>query len=338
MKKEIENTETTKFFEVASKLSGFNNLPKEAQEFFSNILDFKSVTFPIEITDQLLGRKLLESTQFFDVLKYFDNATFEMKYQSDNFVPYFTELSKLYSRKLTNLSIVIHSSEFRQADINFLNMEKTPFSVKIPPVNFIYKYAFNECHYLTHVTIPSSVTSIGSHAFAHCKKIEQLTIPSSVTSIFEWAFSDCRSLKRLDLPSTLIVVSQYAFSGCTGLKQIIIPSSLTHLSNELFSFCTAFTKITIPPSITKIGDGTFSHCSSLIEISIPSSVISIGDNAFDGCYDLPRITIPSSVKKIGKNAFHDCFKLVEISIPSSLKNPFFRNHVGLKKTTKVKKY
>ena len=45
-----------------------------------------------------------------------------------------------------------------------------------------------DCTSLTNVTIPNSVTSIGSYAFVFCTSLTSVTIPNSVTSIGEAAF------------------------------------------------------------------------------------------------------------------------------------------------------
>ena len=47
---------------------------------------------------------------------------------------------------------------------------------------------FSNCTGLTSVTIPNSVTSIGSNAFYGCTSLTSVTIPNSVTSIGESAF------------------------------------------------------------------------------------------------------------------------------------------------------
>ncbi|MBQ6267078.1 MAG: leucine-rich repeat domain-containing protein, partial [Clostridia bacterium] len=43
--------------------------------------------------------------------------------------------------------------------------------------------AFAECQYLTSVTLPDTLTAIGSYAFSYCSALKSLTIPSSVLSI-----------------------------------------------------------------------------------------------------------------------------------------------------------
>ena len=58
----------------------------------------------------------------------------------------------------------------------------------------INDYAFYDCSSLASVTIPDSVTSIGSSAFYNCSGLTSVTIPDSVTSIGDYAFTGCNSL------------------------------------------------------------------------------------------------------------------------------------------------
>ena len=60
--------------------------------------------------------------------------------------------------------------------------------------------AFADCRGLTSVTIPDSVTSIGSCAFAYCRGLTSVTIPNSVTSIGDGAFADCDGLQSIIIP------------------------------------------------------------------------------------------------------------------------------------------
>ena len=95
--------------------------------------------------------------------------------------------------------------------------------------------AFDGCIGLTSVTIPSSVTSIGS-AFSGCTGLTSVTIPSSVTSL------------------------DGAFSGCTGLTSVTILSSATPTINSFIEcICTLrvptdmpANNITVPSTVTVV--------------------------------------------------------------------------------------
>ena len=91
----------------------------------------------------------------------------------------------------------------------------------------IYKYMFyNRSSSLTNVTIPNSVTSIGSSAFQNCSSLTNVTIPDSVTSIGYEAFRNCSSLTSVTIPDSVTNIGDYAFANCTHLKQLILlPSS-----------------------------------------------------------------------------------------------------------------
>ena len=52
------------------------------------------------------------------------------------------------------------------------------------------------------MTIPNSVTSIGSYAFKDCTSLTSVTIPDSVTSIGYYAFYDCTSLTSVTFENT----------------------------------------------------------------------------------------------------------------------------------------
>lgn len=60
-------------------------------------------------------------------------------------------------------------------------------------------FAFAECSSLTSVTIPDSVTSIGTSTFEYCRNLTSVTIPDSVESIGEQAFSYCRGLTSVTI-------------------------------------------------------------------------------------------------------------------------------------------
>ena len=101
-------------------------------------------------------------------------------------------------------------------------------------------YAFSGCSGLTSLTIPSSVTEIGSYAFEDCSGLTSLIIPSSVTSIGYYAFSGCSGLTSLTIPSSVTSIDDNAFSGCSGLTSIYVyPEKVPILGTGVFSGCDA---------------------------------------------------------------------------------------------------
>ncbi len=204
-------------------------------------------------------------------------------------------------------------------------------------------YAFFACSSITSISIPSSVTSIGTYAMSGCS-ITSIVIPSSVTSIGEYALR-CNGLRTLELPTCSSIRNIYdasgyyeipfeniticdgassipnnMFSGCKNLISVTIPETVTSIGEGAFSGCSSLTSITIPETVTSIGEGAFSGCSSLKSVVMPSSITRITNYMLSGCSSLEEIVIPSSVKTIGSYAFNYCSSLKTINIPSVVTN------------------
>jgi Flp pilus assembly protein protease CpaA len=178
---------------------------------------------------------------------------------------------------------------------------------------------YGGCSGLTSVTIPNSVTSIGSDAFFYCSGLTSVTIPNSVTSIGQYAFRECSGLTSVTIPNSVTSIGGGAFGYCSSLTSVTIPNSVTTIGVGAFQDCSGLTSVTIPNSVTTIGVGAFSGCSGLTSVTIPNSVTSIGSDAFFYCSGLTSVTIPNSVTTIGNYAFQYCTGLT--SVISKMENP-----------------
>ena len=163
------------------------------------------------------------------------------------------------------------------------------------------------------VIIEEGVTTIGDYAFDYTH-LTHITIPSSITSIGNSAFSGCESLSGITIPSSVTIIGSYAFSGCDSLTTVTIPDSVTSMGDAVFSSCENLSDVKLSKEITTIGDNMFFYCQKLSAIIVPDKVTSIGENAFYYCISLNRIAIPGSVTSIASDAFYSCYNLEEISV------------------------
>lgn len=183
-----------------------------------------------------------------------------------------------------------------------------PSTISSWPVTKIGEDALKDNTTITSVTIPASVTEIGSNAFAGCTNLtsvkyggdwSKLTIQSGNPAV-EDAAKDAANEQLFDfefiLNNTAVIVNNYKCKGTAA--DVTIPSRykgkpVTAINNTAFPN-SAVTSVTIPDSVTSIPDAAFYNCGNLETIHIPVSVTFIGSYAFDDCPNLMTVTYPGS--------------------------------------------
>ena len=113
------------------------------------------------------------------------------------------------------------------------------------------------------MTIPNSVTRIGSTAFSECSGLTSIVLPDSLTYIPRGLVGNCRNLTAVTIPSTVTRIGAVAFTGCSSLTEITIPDKVTYIGELAFFNCTGLTEITIPSTVDTIGYGAFEQCNNL---------------------------------------------------------------------------
>lgn len=221
----------------------------------------------------------------------------------------------------------------------------------------IADYLFNGCSNLAEISIPSTVTSIGSTSFKLCP-IESIylnpdnpvyslrddclihdankalllgtsnsVIPNdgSVESISGYAFYKSK-LKNATLPDGLKTIGGYAFYECTELTELLIPPSVTHVLESAFENCTGLRTLTTAAQNDHnliIRTSAFMGCTQLTNLTLSEGLKELYTNAFAYCTELKHLSLPSTVSNIEMNAFNHCGKLESITVDPG--NPTFHS-------------
>ena len=184
------------------------------------------------------------------------------------------------------------------------NVGRNLTAAKMVGQTVVRDYAFYYCTFLTSITIPNSVTSIGKSAFKECRALTSITIPNSVTSIGNEAFGSCTSLTSITIPDSVMSIEANTFYYCTSLTSITIPSGVTSIGNSAFISCYALTSITVPDRVTSIGGGALQIGSITHKATItmlPTTPPTISSNTFIST-KLNKIIVPAGTGDTYKSA------------------------------------
>ena len=183
-------------------------------------------------------------------------------------------------------------------------------------------FGHNETNWysITNILIPSSVRRIEAYAFSWLKNLESITIPSSVTSLGTGVFYRT-GLTNLIIPNSVTNIGINCFNSSTNLKTITLPSNITNISGYMFAWC-KLQNINIPPSVKSIGQMAFWGNTTLTNIGSLENVEEIGTNAFAGCFlltNIPKFS-PRLVSQYATIGFSSNTVVSEIKITDLIDN------------------
>ncbi|MGN0091971.1 MAG: leucine-rich repeat protein [Alistipes sp.] len=265
-----------------------------------------------------------------------------------------------------NLEKRFSTITYTTTDGNMITIDESKFDVTIASHTYtdgqgvilfdgepttIGEQAFRSCSTLESISIPDTITEIGSEAFYECGElctggvhitdieawckiqfgdmsanplyyagdlylngqlVTDVIIPNSITSIGFCTFVGCGSITNVTINDNVTTIEPGAFYECTGLTTISIGQGVTEIGECAFCSCINLTSITIPNNVKIIGEGSFQLCEKLANVTISDGVTTIGDYAFWWCIELKNATIGSGVTSIGHFAFNNCTELTNI--------------------------
>ncbi len=145
------------------------------------------------------------------------------------------------------------------------------------------------------VVIPAGTETILKKAFYKNAYVTEVTIPASVKTIGQSAFEGCSALRTVTFTegSDLSVIEAAAFKDCSSLRTIVLPNKLTRIESQAFE-ATKITTVVVDNDGKETDDG----------FTVPDTVTYIGENAFYGVTTLTYLNLGNSLTFIGKGAFN----------------------------------
>ena len=184
---------------------------------------------------------------------------------------------------------------------------------------------------LENVIIPKSVVSMGNNPFGYIETLESITVEESNPVFYvQDGVLFCREDMSLVCFPYMLAEEEYtvpdgvekirgsAFGGVDNLTAIHLPDGLKEIGRQAFGFCSDLDSIVIPDSVTEIGDAAFDTCKQLRSVVLPAGLTRIGAMAFYECGNLETVDIPETVTEIGESAFAFCSCLEKVRIPAGI--------------------
>lgn len=269
--------------------------------------------------DSNIGTVVLNAEEVVVSGNAFENSTIQTIENSENIVSIasnaFKNCVNLETISLSNKLLTIETNAFTLSGLTSITI---PGSVEClgtySATSTTSGSVFNDCVNLTSITLNEGLQVICDSAFVGTS-ITSITIPSTVTTMGTKVLQDVSTLKSAVILNS--VLNTYMFDGCTALESVEMSESITKIPNYTFTDCSSLVTIELPNGITEIGTHAFENCTSLTQIKLPDELVTIQTSAFQNS-GLTSIQIPSKVKNIFGSAFLGCTNLVSVELNEGL--------------------
>ena len=174
--------------------------------------------------------------------------------------------------------------------------------------------------------------------------VEKITLPTTITTIGSAAFINLIKLKEINLPESVEFIGSDVFYNCSSLESIVFPKKVTKIRENICKDCVSLTNVEFKGKVTDIGNSAFNGCSNLKKLKVPKTVHYFDNHvisktaitsfvlpkkafvrlgAFEKAYKLKKITLHNLTMGFWGNYFTNCKALKEVHMESIKKYPNF---------------
>ncbi|EAY23768.1 Leucine Rich Repeat family protein [Trichomonas vaginalis G3] len=229
-----------------------------------------------------------------------------------------------YNKKLRDVTFQSEDPEINLTIGNQAFKSSTIRSIIFPPgLISIGINAFDGCGSLKNATFKGNkIKSIPNYCFNNNKNLEHITLPSSIESIGEYAFYNS-GLSSANLANSGCVVDIKCFMG-SSISELTIGTSIPQ---QLCQYCVSLKTLNLKIGVSVIGPYAFDGCTSLKGFTIPKTLTSIKGFAFQTCTSLSTVYMSGecTLSRVDGGCFYECFSLTEIILPPSDQRYRFEN-------------
>ena len=293
---------------------------------FTGSNSIETVYLPSEMTDPT----------FIEHFNYHTTTTLQGSYKSSDY----TFSYKIINRETT----VTGLSNVSEAET--VNVE-IPDNIYGYPVTAIGAYVFQNT-FVTDVTIPDSVVSLGKYSFAHCSNLRSVTLSKNLSTELsgEYLFYDTPNLLNIYASGNMtdptfidhfnyhtdsVISGTFTTAQYDLIYSLPVADSAVTITGYISSGAENIT-VDIPDTIhgrpvTTIGAYAFNG-SDIYEIIFHNNLTTIEYSAFGSCKKLTKVTLSKNLSHelSGGYLFTGCDQLSEIAIPDGITDSDFLEH------------